>query len=431
MLSVKGSRNCLLKALLSAVLVVCAIATSGALAQSGNSAEQAGQRWWRGNLHTHTFWSDGDDFPEMVMQWYRSHGYHFLALSDHNVLSRGQRWMAVTEGRRAAFEKYRDRFGEQWVETRRSGKGQTEVRVKPLSECRCLFEEPDRFLLMQAEEISDKAHLNGINLVSLVRPQGGPTMAELLQNNIDAVLAQQEKTGQPMLVQVNHPNFQWALTAEDMLGLKGTLFFELYNAHGYVNNEGDERRASTERMWDILLTKRLAESNADIVYGIATDDAHNYHTFNTRAANPGQAWIVVRAGRLTPESLIGAMKAGDFYCSTGVTLRNITFKNRTLTIDVEAEPGVTYTTRFIGTRRGYEPSSEAVADAEGKAMRTTRRYSAAVGTVLAEVEGTTAEYRLGGDEIYVRAKVISSRGNAKSHVPGERESAWVQPVVVK
>lgn len=38
-------------------------------------------------MHTHTFWSDGDDFPEMVAEWYRKRGYHFLALSDHNVLA--------------------------------------------------------------------------------------------------------------------------------------------------------------------------------------------------------------------------------------------------------------------------------------------------------------------------------------------------------
>lgn len=26
-------------------------------------------RWWKGNLHTHTLWSDGDDYPEMVVDW--------------------------------------------------------------------------------------------------------------------------------------------------------------------------------------------------------------------------------------------------------------------------------------------------------------------------------------------------------------------------
>ena len=25
------------------------------------------QQWQKGNLHTHSFWSDGDDFPEMII----------------------------------------------------------------------------------------------------------------------------------------------------------------------------------------------------------------------------------------------------------------------------------------------------------------------------------------------------------------------------
>src|SRR5688572_900907 len=53
---------------------------------------EAAPRWWKGNLHTHTFWSDGDDFPEMVAEWYRTRGYHFLALTDHNVLAQGIKW---------------------------------------------------------------------------------------------------------------------------------------------------------------------------------------------------------------------------------------------------------------------------------------------------------------------------------------------------
>ena len=32
-------------------------------------AEEA--RWWKGNLHTHSLWSDGDDYPEMIADWYR------------------------------------------------------------------------------------------------------------------------------------------------------------------------------------------------------------------------------------------------------------------------------------------------------------------------------------------------------------------------
>ena len=58
-------------------------------------------RWFKGNLHTHSLWSDGNDYPEMIADWYRRHGYHFLALSDHNILSQGQQWISVARGQQA------------------------------------------------------------------------------------------------------------------------------------------------------------------------------------------------------------------------------------------------------------------------------------------------------------------------------------------
>ena len=63
-------------------------------------------RWWKGNLHTHSLWSDGDDYPEMIVGWYRDNGYDFIGLSDHNVLAEGERWIDVeaSRGGRPAFE---------------------------------------------------------------------------------------------------------------------------------------------------------------------------------------------------------------------------------------------------------------------------------------------------------------------------------------
>jgi len=37
----------------------------------------------RGNLHTHTTASDGGFSPQEAMTWYRSHGYDFVAITDH------------------------------------------------------------------------------------------------------------------------------------------------------------------------------------------------------------------------------------------------------------------------------------------------------------------------------------------------------------
>ncbi|HRE99400.1 MAG TPA: hypothetical protein PLI18_02710, partial [Pirellulaceae bacterium] len=112
-------------------------------------------RWYRGNLHTHSLWSDGNDFPEMIADWYRSNGYHFLTLSDHNNLSIGDRWIAADapakRGAIQAIERYRARFGDDWVETR-DREGVAQVRLKPLDEFRDRLESPGEFLLIQAEE---------------------------------------------------------------------------------------------------------------------------------------------------------------------------------------------------------------------------------------------------------------------------------------
>jgi len=56
------------------------------------------EQWFKGNLHTHSYWSDGDEFPEMIVDWYKTKGYDFLALSDHNVLAEGVKWKLIPEG---------------------------------------------------------------------------------------------------------------------------------------------------------------------------------------------------------------------------------------------------------------------------------------------------------------------------------------------
>src|SRR5712671_456753 len=115
---------------------------------------------------------------------------------------------------------------------------------------------------------------------------------------------------------------------------------------------------------------------------------------------------MVRAARLTPESLIAALEAGDFYATSGVRLKDVRQGATRLSLEIEPERGVTYTTQFIGTRKGFDSASEP-GELPPKSLRpVTRRYSPDIGTVLAEVHGTTASYQLQDNELYVRAKVI-------------------------
>ena len=43
--------------------------------------------WFRGNLHTHTTQSDGAFSPAENVRWHEEHGYDFVCVTDHNVLT--------------------------------------------------------------------------------------------------------------------------------------------------------------------------------------------------------------------------------------------------------------------------------------------------------------------------------------------------------
>jgi hypothetical protein len=60
----------------------------------------------------------------------------------------------------------------------------------------------------------------------------------------------------------------------------------------------------------------------------------------------------------------------------------------------------------------------------------THQYHESVGQVLAQVDGIAPSYTFKGDEIYVRAKIVSSKPMSNPYKAGETECAWVQPVVV-
>jgi len=152
-----------------------------------------------------------------------------------------------------------------------------------------------------------------------------------------------------------------------------------------VNNEGGGGRPGLEEIWDRLLT------GGKVIYGIAVDDAHQFkQPWNRKAARPGQGWVMVRAARLTPSNVLGALERGDFYASTGVVLDEITVSAGEITIRIKPDGATKFRVQFIG---------------EG-------------GKVLAEAFDSPAVYAFDGTERYVRARVQDSNG----------WTAWTQPV---
>lgn len=398
--------------------------------------QAAAPRYWKGNLHTHSFWSDGDDFPEMIADWYKRNGYHFLALTDHNVLSDGAKWIeAAPDSKRGpALAKYEKRFGPHWVE-RRELDGKAQVRLKPLAEFRSLLEEPGRFLMIPGEELSHSyaklpVHINAINLRDVAKPIDGDSLAETIRVNFRVINDQAKRSGWRTLASLNHPNFGWAVRAEDLAGVEEVRFFEVHNGHPGVRNYGDDTHAGVERVWDIVLALRLGKLKLPLIYGLATDDSHNYHELAIGKSNTGRGWIMVQAPLLSAEALVRALEAGDFYASSGVTLSEVRRAKDQLSITIAPEQGATYKTQFIATMRNAPLTSEPRRDAQDKEINNvTRVYSKEIGKVVAEVEGTSATYRLTGQELYVRAKIISSKPHPNPFQKGDVECAWTQPMV--
>lgn len=320
------------------------IACAGIAQQPGQSNQneplQPKLRWYKGNTHTHTLNSDGDSTPDEVVRWYRENGYQFLVLTDHNFLT----------------------------------------RVDSLN---ALHGADEKFLVIKGEEVTDKfgdkpIHVNGLNVSRLVNPQGGKSVLDTMQRNVDAVRAAE---GVP---HINHPNYQWAITAEDLRQLQNNKLFEIFNGHPFANNSSGGGHLGLEEVWDVIL------SSGKMIYGIAVDDAHVFKKpWDRLSARPGQGWVVVRAATLTPETILGALEQGDFYASTGVELIDYRVDRKRMEVVIKTEPSTRYRVQFIG--KG--------------------------GRVLREETTSPAVYEFQGSELYVRAKVIDSNGKI----------AWLQP----
>jgi hypothetical protein len=379
---------------------------------------EAGPTWLRGNTHTHTLWSDGDAPPETAIAWYVDHDYDFLVLSDHNLVQTGERWFDVSDDGRltpAKVEAVADRFGTDFAELR-EGEAGLQMRLRRLDELKSMFDRTGEFVLIPGEEVTSsfrlaQVHINAINVDEMLPPLKGESVQTTIQDNLDAIAAWGDAKDRPVLAHLNHPNFRKSLSASNLAEMRGERFFEVYNGHRSVENERIGNRPSMEEMWDLALIARLHGGAGDggPLYALATDDAHDHYEVDA-VSIPGRGWIMVRSASHDPDDIVRAMRAGDFHSSSGVKLVDVRSDSTRMTIDIDEEAGVTYRTEFIGATRE-----------DGETTPTAR--------VLATIDGDSATYDFQGDELYVRARVTSSRLHPRPYRKGDFEMAWTQPVL--
>ena len=124
-------------------------------------------------------------------------------------------------------------------------------------------------------------HINVTNIHEKIEPLKGKSVIDVMQKVLDEVHEQRKRLNIPMFAHINHPNFRYGISTEDMKKLNGERFFELYNGHPLVNNEGDEFNVDTETMWDLINIHYYKEGKP-LILGIATDDSHSYHEFSAK-----------------------------------------------------------------------------------------------------------------------------------------------------
>jgi hypothetical protein len=225
--------------------------------------QKAGQ-FYKGNLHTHSTKSDGTKSPQELCEIYCNAGYHFLAITDH-FLSRYS--YPLTDTRPYRNENFTTLIG-------------AELHVPQI-------------------ELGEIWHILSVGLpLDFHPPQNGENGPQIAARALQA----------GAFVAAAHP-YRYGVTENDILSLGDIHAIEIFNGATVEHND----RQDSWHLLDLLLA-RGKRYNA-----CACDDAH----FLPRYHDSMLGWVWVKSEALTPEALLEALKAGDYYSSTGPEIYDI------------------------------------------------------------------------------------------------------------
>ena len=449
----------------------------------GGAANAGGKRWYKGNLHCHTFWSDGRAFPEEAVFWYKSRGYNFLGLSDHNVFQDDtDRWVSIVgddtvlkKPQNKGSIKYRyqpqvnRRYFDEYVKafpdavTRKNADGGIEARLSTFTELSARFNAPEEFLLLPDVEATrtvdyangcrNQLHMNYVNVPQLLpsylekgfnRRVKDIPLTSFLAAHAQEVAAVAKARATPHLFILNHPIWTWYDVGPEVVVENPLLrFFEVCNnGSPFAPGAGLPTDGfDTDRFWDVANAFRMRRG-LPLLYGIGTDDTHRYRGEPGNMLMPGNAWSLVRAGSLDAASLIAAMHAGDFVTCEGLEPEDVTFDPSAGRLEVAVPAGRRErTVRFIVSKRDFSEKPVATTvvrpDNHKDEMtfeRTINIYDEKIGKVVKTVvarpgEAIRASYTMESNDLYVRARIeeVGVPLCTASLHPQGLNVAWTQP----
>ena len=170
----------------------------------------------------------------------------------------------------------------------------------------------------------------------------------------------------------NHPIWS-RLELTDFIDLNGYFAMEIYNYGCAVESH---------TYWDSLLRRGRK------IWGVADDDAH----FALEDYCGG--WVMVNAPALTIEAVTGALLEGNFYSSSGPEIYRFEAEDGVVNVDCSDAREIHFVT--------YESFGSSLFARSGESLHH-------------------GEFRLSGEELYVRAEIIDHSGR----------TAWSNPIFLK
>jgi hypothetical protein len=309
-----------------------------AVAPTGNEA------WLRGSTHVHAKPSGDSSEPvDGVIRWYEQHGYDFIILTDHNRVTPADSTpkLVVIPGIELTFNR----------------KG-CEPPGDESTQCRI--------------------HINALGVTG--RPEGKLEWSDYKEKNrvvlYERGFAKAAELG-ATVIQLNHPQYYWGMTANVLLAIGPRVqLIEIANQQFTKWNVGDATHPSVEALWDVALT--LGQT----MWGVATDDAHDYRADGGGTYPAGGGWVMVKARR-DSAAILEALARGQFYSSTGVTLSRAEKVGDELVVEVAPGTPNQHTIAFI-------EAGKTVATVSGPSAKRVIPFAGYVRAVVTRDDGKQA-----------------------------------------
>lgn len=310
---------------------------------------QGDGKWYKGNLHCHTTLSDGSLTPEEVVELYKSNGYSFLAISDHNIFTDfGNTFNTDDFVILPAIEASAALFDKKW-----STNCLKTHHIHGIA-APCTKDYSSASPTLKHMEVFPERVFTG--------QWDGAAVAQSLSDDLRA---------RGCITIYNHPI--WSRVRDyEFAETNGLTAIEIFN-YNTVNESGTGYDTT---YWDVMLREGKK------IWGVASDDNHNTEYFPDSCGG----FIVVKSEELSREAITRAIVDGNYYSSSGPKI-----------YDWGVHDHVAYVTCSPVERVNFIAGN----------------YVGAGATVLSEDGTDHVDYallRLRGDETYVRVECRDALG---------------------